>query len=270
MGCLSDVNLPQFQIPCANTNVDNNNPNQNQPAKILSISTFQPLNIIKDGLYVYIHTNSKGDKYFLADFVYCPLCNQIIEPNEVQKMNALKLPNSFVAIEKYRKLVYSNKLDILDELEKLADQIEKDIKYMEDLHYKYICPYTNTAIYLKLYDNIVYNLAFEPQYEIYESKYWKNNPTVRKELLRIREKNLEKRKKKEEEEKRRKEAANYGDDDDYTVCNCCSTGKVSSSGYCNGKALWGKVKVVNSFADFKVAVVSSFPDLKVQKVSSFS
>jgi hypothetical protein len=37
----------------------------------------------------------------------------------------------------------------------------------------------------------------------------------------------------------------------------------------NGKALKGKVQVVNSFADFKVQVVTSFPDLKVQKVSSF-
>ncbi len=45
-------------------------------------------------------------------------------------------------------------------------------------------------------------------------------------------------------------------------------GKVSSC-LLNGKALMGKVQIVNSFADFKVQVVSSFPDLKVQKVKSF-
>lgn len=36
-----------------------------------------------------------------------------------------------------------------------------------------------------------------------------------------------------------------------------------------GIPLHGKVKVVQSFADFKVKVVQSFPDLKVKKVSSF-
>lgn len=37
----------------------------------------------------------------------------------------------------------------------------------------------------------------------------------------------------------------------------------------NGRALYGKVQVVKSFADFKVQIVSSFPDLKVQRVGSF-
>lgn len=38
---------------------------------------------------------------------------------------------------------------------------------------------------------------------------------------------------------------------------------------CKGIPLYGKVKVVEDFADFKVEIVSSFPDLKVKKVSSF-
>lgn len=38
---------------------------------------------------------------------------------------------------------------------------------------------------------------------------------------------------------------------------------------CNGIPLKGKVKIVNSFADFKVQVVNSFPDIKVKKVTSF-
>lgn len=46
-------------------------------------------------------------------------------------------------------------------------------------------------------------------------------------------------------------------------------GKVPKSCRYKGKKLWGKVKVVKSFPDFKVKVVSSFPDLKVKKVSSF-
>lgn len=38
----------------------------------------------------------------------------------------------------------------------------------------------------------------------------------------------------------------------------------------NGIPLYGKVKVVSSFADFKVKQVSSFEDLKVDVVSSFA
>lgn len=35
-----------------------------------------------------------------------------------------------------------------------------------------------------------------------------------------------------------------------------------------GKKLYGKVKIVNAFPDFKVQIVNSFPDLKVQQVTS--
>jgi hypothetical protein len=37
----------------------------------------------------------------------------------------------------------------------------------------------------------------------------------------------------------------------------------------HGRRLYGRVQIVDSFADFKVRVVSSFPDLRVEKVSSF-
>lgn len=46
-------------------------------------------------------------------------------------------------------------------------------------------------------------------------------------------------------------------------------GRVSSSCSFKGVPLYGKVKVVNSFEDFKVKKVTSFEDLKVKKVSSF-
>ena len=39
---------------------------------------------------------------------------------------------------------------------------------------------------------------------------------------------------------------------------------------CNGKPLYGRVQVVEHFADFKVQVVTSFPDLRVQKVPAFA
>ncbi len=39
---------------------------------------------------------------------------------------------------------------------------------------------------------------------------------------------------------------------------------------CEGKKLYGKVKVVNSGADFDVRVVDSFADLDVKVVSSFA
>jgi hypothetical protein len=38
---------------------------------------------------------------------------------------------------------------------------------------------------------------------------------------------------------------------------------------CKGVALYGKVKVVTSFADFDVQVVESFADIEVQTVKSF-
>ncbi|MDR0814635.1 MAG: hypothetical protein LBN37_02660 [Bacteroidales bacterium] len=44
---------------------------------------------------------------------------------------------------------------------------------------------------------------------------------------------------------------------------------VSSDCSCKGKKLYGKVKVVTSFPDFKVKVTNSFPDLKVKVVESF-
>lgn len=34
--------------------------------------------------------------------------------------------------------------------------------------------------------------------------------------------------------------------------------------------LYGKVKVVDNFADYKVKIVTSFPDLKVKKVDNFA
>lgn len=38
---------------------------------------------------------------------------------------------------------------------------------------------------------------------------------------------------------------------------------------CKGQKLYGKVKVVRNFADFKVKRVSNFPDLKVKRVKIF-
>ena len=46
-------------------------------------------------------------------------------------------------------------------------------------------------------------------------------------------------------------------------------GRVSSDCTFKGVPLYGKVKVVSSFEDFKVKKVSSFEDLKVKEVSSF-
>ena len=44
---------------------------------------------------------------------------------------------------------------------------------------------------------------------------------------------------------------------------------VNKDGYYKGIKLYGKVKVVEHFADIKVQVVNSFPDLKVKVVDSF-
>ena len=38
---------------------------------------------------------------------------------------------------------------------------------------------------------------------------------------------------------------------------------------CKGKKLYGKVRVVSAFADFRVREVSAFEDLKVMKVGAF-
>ena len=45
--------------------------------------------------------------------------------------------------------------------------------------------------------------------------------------------------------------------------------KVGGDCTLNGKKLYGKVKVVDNFADFKVKVVEHFPDLNVQVVEHF-
>lgn len=46
-------------------------------------------------------------------------------------------------------------------------------------------------------------------------------------------------------------------------------GEVSPACTYNGVPLYGRVKVVDSFEDFKVRRVTSFEDLKVKEVSSF-
>lgn len=46
-------------------------------------------------------------------------------------------------------------------------------------------------------------------------------------------------------------------------------GQVSSSCTYNGTPLYGRVKVVDSFEDFRVKRVDSFEDIKVKSVTSF-
>ncbi len=47
-------------------------------------------------------------------------------------------------------------------------------------------------------------------------------------------------------------------------------GNISSNCTYKGKNLYGNVKVVDSFEDFKVKVVTSFEDIKVKPVTSFA
>ena len=46
-------------------------------------------------------------------------------------------------------------------------------------------------------------------------------------------------------------------------------GPVGEDCRCKDIPLYGRVKVVEAFADFKVKIVSSFPDLRVRTVSAF-
>jgi len=48
-----------------------------------------------------------------------------------------------------------------------------------------------------------------------------------------------------------------------------SGSKVGKDCTFRGKKLYGKIKVVTAFPDFKVQKVTAFPDLKVQKVTAF-
>ncbi len=48
-----------------------------------------------------------------------------------------------------------------------------------------------------------------------------------------------------------------------------SDSKVGADCTFNGKKMYGKVQIVESFPDFKIQIVDSFPDLKVEKVKSF-
>jgi len=57
-------------------------------------------------------------------------------------------------------------------------------------------------------------------------------------------------------------------DELFSGVEASSGDKVTDCKYKN-VSLYGKVKVVNSFPDFKVKIVESFPDLKVKIVESF-
>ena len=48
-----------------------------------------------------------------------------------------------------------------------------------------------------------------------------------------------------------------------------ASGKITSNCTYKGKPLYGKVKVVDSFEDFKVKKVTSFEDIRVKEVTSF-
>lgn len=53
----------------------------------------------------------------------------------------------------------------------------------------------------------------------------------------------------------------------FSASGACA-GEISDC-MCKGQKLYGRVKVVRNFADFKVKRVRSFPDLKVQRVRNF-
>jgi hypothetical protein len=55
----------------------------------------------------------------------------------------------------------------------------------------------------------------------------------------------------------------------FFTMNISTAGEISPSCTYNGIPLYGKVKIVESFADIKVKVVENFPDLKVKNVQSF-
>ena len=45
---------------------------------------------------------------------------------------------------------------------------------------------------------------------------------------------------------------------------------ITKDGYFRGKRLYGKVRVVEHYADFKVKVVENYPDLKVKVVEHYA
>lgn len=53
------------------------------------------------------------------------------------------------------------------------------------------------------------------------------------------------------------------------MMSMASAASISSNCTLNGVPLYGKVKIVDSFPDFKIKIVSSFADLKVKQVSAF-
>ena len=60
----------------------------------------------------------------------------------------------------------------------------------------------------------------------------------------------------------------YAADNESSETATASGDKVTDC-KCKGVPLYGKVKFVNSFPDFKVKIVESFPDLKVKIVDAF-
>ena len=56
------------------------------------------------------------------------------------------------------------------------------------------------------------------------------------------------------------------------LCNHAISGDKFDAASCsfNGKHLYGKIQVVDSFPDVKVQIVGSFPQLRVKKVDAFA
>jgi hypothetical protein len=57
----------------------------------------------------------------------------------------------------------------------------------------------------------------------------------------------------------------------FFLCNHAISGDKFDAASCsfNGKHLYGKIQVVDSFPDVKVQIVGSFPQLRVKKVNAF-
>ena len=218
----------------------------------------------KDGLDIYEYDNINEYNKFLQEgtVFYCPLCWKRLPESEQKKIFEKRISNYEFNVTRYYSIVDSEKIDIFNELYELASKIEENAKKAENLFYKHKCVQTNTEIYIKLYMPPYQKVKKE---ELRDQRYhydiWRNNVSIKNQLLQKRKEEEEERerqreiRRREEEERRRREEEER---ERYR----------QQKEYCNGFRLCGKVQVVNSFPDFTVEVVESFPDLRVQKVSS--
>ena len=204
-------------------------------------------NYKKDGLDVYEYINKNDTFKFLSHGTYfiCPYCNQKFSETVMKELEKVKFYGYYSNVPKYLDAINSREINIFDTLESLAKIIEREKSFIENPFYKFKCIPNNKEYYIKLYMFPYDDLDKYLKDKRYHYNVWRKDESIKQTLIDIRR-------------MRKYEGINLD--------RACVSKKITKDGYFNGKKLCGRVKVVESWADFKVEVVTGWSDLRVKKV----